>query len=63
MSAYLLMKTLKSFSDLPIRYIRPENIELDNLNIRAINSKMIILKAMTDHTSQGYQIRDFDSCS
>ncbi len=59
MSAYLLMKTLKSFSNLPITYSRPESIELDNLNISAINSKMKILQAMADHTSDGYQIRDF----
>jgi len=59
MSAYLLMKTLKAFSNLPIIYSNPDNIELDNLNIAAVNSKMIILKAMTDHTSQGFQIRDF----
>jgi len=59
MSAYLLMKTLKAFSNLPIVYSNPDNIELDGLNIASVNSKMIILKAMTDHTSQGFQIRDF----
>ncbi|MHA1515106.1 MAG: hypothetical protein ACTSPF_06180 [Candidatus Heimdallarchaeaceae archaeon] len=59
MSAYLLMKTLKAFSNLPIVYSNPDNIELDNLNIASVNSKMIILRAMTDHTSQGFQIRDF----
>ena len=59
MSEYLLMKTLKSFSNLPITYSKPDNIELENLNIPAINSKMKILQAMSDHTSHGYQIRDF----
>ncbi len=63
MSAYLLMKTLKSFSNLPLTYSNPDNIVLDNLDIAAVNSKMIILKAMTDHTSQGYQIRDFTNYS
>ncbi|MCE7743304.1 MAG: hypothetical protein GOP50_12710, partial [Candidatus Heimdallarchaeota archaeon] len=63
MSAYLLMKTLKTFSNLPITYSNPENIGLDSLDIAAVNSKMIILKAMTDHTSQGYQIRDLTNHS
>ena len=63
MSAYLLMKTLKAFSNLPIIYSNPDNIELENLNIASVNSKMIILRAMTDHTSQGYQIRDLSQVS
>ncbi len=63
MSAYLLMKTLKAFSNLPIIYSNPDNIELENLNIAAVNSKMTILRAMTDHTSQGYQIRDLSQVS
>jgi hypothetical protein len=63
MSAYLLMKTLKSFSNIPITFSKPESIELEDLNIAAVNSKMHILKAMTDHTSKGYMIRDFTNYS
>jgi hypothetical protein len=63
MSAYLLMKTLKAFSNLGISYSNPENIDLDSLDVATVNSKMIILKAMTDHTSIGYQIRDFTTHS
>ncbi len=58
MSSYLLMKTLKPFSNLPITFSKIDDIETDNLNIASVNSKMIILKAMADHTSQEFQIED-----
>jgi hypothetical protein len=59
MSSYLLMKLLNSFSNIRISYSNPDDIPLEELDFATIYGKMKILKAMADHTSSGYQIRDF----
>lgn len=63
MSSYLLMKLLNSFSNIRITYSNPDDLPLEDLDIATIYGKMKILKAMADHTSTGYQIRDFDNYS
>ena len=59
MSAYMLMKTLNAFSNIQISFSDPSQIPLSSLDITTINSKLQILQAMADHTSPGFQMRDF----
>lgn len=63
MSSYLLMKLLNSFSNIQITYSNPDDLPLEGLDFATIYGKMKILNAMADHTSPGYQIRDFDDYS
>ena len=63
MSSYMLMKTLNAFSNIQISFSDPSQIQLSNLDITPINSKLQILKAMADHTSPGFQIVNFNNYS
>jgi len=63
MSAYLLTKLVNSFSNIQLAYSDPSNISIDNLDIPKIYSKLRIMQAMSDHTSPGYKMRDFNSYS
>ncbi|MCG3217013.1 MAG: hypothetical protein KAS63_09840 [Candidatus Heimdallarchaeota archaeon] len=63
MSAYMLMKTLNAFSNIQIAYSDPSQVPIADLEIDSINAKLQILKAMSDHTSPGFQIRDFNNYS
>ena len=63
LSSYLLMKTLNSFSDLRINTNLPTNLPVSEIDIPSINSKLNILSAIADHTSQGFQITDITSYS
>jgi hypothetical protein len=57
------MKLLNSFSNIQITYSNPDDLPLEGLDFATIYGKMKILNAMADHTSPGYQIRDFDDYS
>ncbi|MHA2255240.1 MAG: hypothetical protein ACXAAM_04135, partial [Candidatus Heimdallarchaeaceae archaeon] len=59
LSSYLLMKTLNAFSDLSMNTNLPSNLPVAEIDIPSINSKLNILRAIADHTSQGFQITDF----
>ena len=61
MSSYLLMKLLNSFSNIQITYSNPDDLPLEDFDFATIHGKMMILKAMADHTSTGFKIREFDN--
>jgi len=63
MSSYMLMKTLNAFSNIQIAYSDPSEVPITNLDISTVHSKLQILKAMSDHTSTGFQIRDINNYS
>ncbi|MCG3222496.1 MAG: hypothetical protein H7641_14035, partial [Candidatus Heimdallarchaeota archaeon] len=63
LSSYLLMKTLNSFSNLRINTNLPINLPVTEIDIPSINSKLSILRAIANHTSQGFQITDITTYS
>ncbi|MBD3190197.1 MAG: hypothetical protein GF308_06120 [Candidatus Heimdallarchaeota archaeon] len=64
MSSFLLIKTLNAFSNMKISYSDPDNIPSYNFSLLPIiDAKLNILQAMADHTSPGFQIRNFNSYS
>lgn len=54
MSAFLLMKNVKSFSKL--HFVETDNIEFADIDLADVIAKQKILTSMTCHTSDGYQI-------
>lgn len=56
MSAYLLFRNVKAFRNLQIRYIDYNNLRHPTSNYANIGCKQYILQAISDHTSNGFQI-------
>lgn len=58
MSAFLLAKNIKAFNNIQLSYF--DNIHIDNatLPFEGISAKQMILRAISDHTGDGYQISD-----
>lgn len=56
MSAFLLMKTIKSFSNINFRYTDNINLCLNDLDVKGLLTKMTILSAISDHTNEANQI-------
>ncbi|MGH4123268.1 MAG: hypothetical protein ACREV6_10125 [Clostridium sp.] len=63
MSAFLLMKTVKSFSNINFNYTDNLNLELKELDVKALETKMQILSAISDHTNEAKQIKGIDEVS
>lgn len=63
MSAYLLVKLVNSFSELKMSYSNPSTIHIDQINRSNFICKQEILKAISDHTSRGFQIEEIDTLS
>ncbi len=63
LSSYLLMKTLNTFSNIRLNTNLPLNLSVTEVDIPIIQSKLNILRAVADHTSQGFQITDIVSYS
>lgn len=63
MSAFLLMKTVKSFSNINFMYIDNVNLQLKHLDVKALITKMEILSAISDHTNEANQITGINSVS
>jgi len=63
MSAFLLMKTVKSFSNINFSYIDNVNLQLKHLDVKALLTKMEILSAISDHTNEANQITGINSVS
>jgi hypothetical protein len=56
MSAFLLVKNVKSFNNIQMKYYDNINIDNESLPFGDISAKQMILKAVADHTGDGYQI-------
>jgi hypothetical protein len=63
LSSYLLMKTLNAFSNMRLNTNLPLNLPVTEIDIPIIQSKLNVLRAIADHTSQGFQITDIVSYS
>lgn len=63
MSAFLLIKTVKSFSNINFLYTDNINLELKELDVKGLFSKMEILSAVSDHTNEAKQIKGIDTIS
>lgn len=64
MSAFLLMKLVKSFRNMKYSYRDSMNLNFKDVNLSEIEAKQLILRAISDHTSDGYQITNiFDPSS
>lgn len=61
MSAFLLMKNVKSFSS--VLFNETYELELRDVNIIDFSSKLQILQAVSDHTNSGYHITSIDNTS
>lgn len=58
MSAFLLVKNVNAFLKMNIVYHDSMNVPNSSNNVRDIRTKMSILNAITNHTSEGYQITE-----
>ncbi|WBW94857.1 hypothetical protein [Oceanirhabdus sp. W0125-5] len=56
MSAFLLLKTVGSFSKINLKYSDLNNIKLLDFNLVNLMCKQNILRAITDHNCKNYQI-------
>jgi hypothetical protein len=63
MSAFLLIKTVKSFSNTKFYYTDNTNLRLNDLDIKSLVTKMAILSAVSDHTNEANQITGINSVS
>ncbi|MBD3406062.1 MAG: hypothetical protein GF411_08060 [Candidatus Lokiarchaeota archaeon] len=63
MSAFLLMKIVSAFTDMTITYSNIADIPLDVFDLPRTFAKMQILTAISDHTSRGYRMREFNNLS
>lgn len=61
MSAYLLIKNVKAFNKITFKC--SEKMDFTDVDIEDIAAKQSILKAVTNHTSEGFQISDISSYS
>lgn len=57
MSAFLLMKTIKSFSNTTFIYVDNANVDLSSIDFKSFYTKKSILNAVSDHTNESRQIR------
>lgn len=57
MSAFLLMKTVSAFTNSKFVYADNTNVKLSEVDFKSVFIKADILKAISDHTSKGYQIK------
>lgn len=56
MSAFLLAKNINAFHDIHFRYYDNLNINYRNIDFKDINAKQLILRAVSNHTSENYKI-------
>lgn len=56
MSAFLLMKQVKCFKNTKYSYRDSKNLNFGDVDLSEITAKQLILRAISDHTSDGYQI-------
>lgn len=63
MSAFLLIKTVKSFSNINFRYTDNMNLQLNELDVKGLITKMTILSAISDHTNDAKQITGINDVS
>jgi hypothetical protein len=56
MSAFLISKTIESFSRSDLSYSDPSDLSIDHYNSYNSLAKQTIMRAISDHTSRGYQI-------
>lgn len=63
MSAFLLIKTVKSFSNINFMYTDNINLQLRDLDIKGLLTKTEILSAISDHTNEAKQITGISSVS
>ncbi len=63
MSAFLLMKTVKSFSNINFMYSDNLNSQLEDLDVKALLTRMQILSAVSEHTNEANQITGITSVS
>jgi hypothetical protein len=63
MSAFLLTRVLKSFTSSKIFYASKSNIDIYNVDFADVVAKKAILSSVTDHTSNGYRIREINNAS
>jgi len=63
MSAYLLMKTIKSFTNTRLYYYSNIDIPHNGIDLRDYVIKYSILSAISDHTSEGINIRGIEGLS
>lgn len=57
MSAFLLMKTIKSFSNTKFSYADNANVDFNDIDYKSFVTKKTILNAISDHTNELKQIR------
>ncbi|WP_105619590.1 hypothetical protein [Vallitalea okinawensis] len=63
MSAYLLMTTLRTFKTMNFIHDKDDQIIIDMNHYANLASKQDILKAISDHTSDGFRIQDLSHVS
>lgn len=63
MSAFLLMKVVSAFKKIKLKYHERKDININNIDIVDIYTKQEILRAVSDHTSDGYQITKIEDIS
>lgn len=63
LSAFLLIKTLGFFSDINLRFSNTENTKADYIDVYKVFLGNEILHAISDHTSDGFQIESINSPS
>jgi hypothetical protein len=56
MSAFLLMKTIKAFSNTAFLYTDNINVKSEHIDFKGFLTKMSILKAISNHTNEAKQI-------
>lgn len=63
MSAYLLMNTLRTFKTMNFIHDKDDKIIINMNHYASLASKQDILKAISDHTSDGFRMRELSSVS
>ncbi|TXT56440.1 MAG: hypothetical protein BAJATHORv1_20029 [Candidatus Thorarchaeota archaeon] len=63
MSAFLMMKIVGAFTDMTITYSNISDIPMDIFDLPRTFAKMQILTAISNHTSRGYRMREFNDLS
>lgn len=63
MSAFLLMKTIKSFSNTDFYYTDNVNVDLTNIDFKSFYTKTSILNAISAHTNEANQISGINNVS
>lgn len=63
MSAFLLVKTLDAFTGSRLTYVDKSDLNLKHIEFTGLTAKTAILKAVTDHTCDGFQIEKISTPS